>query len=118
MHAEGGHDGSESRCEIGRARKFNDVAGGGAHKVGKSRGGVGVEVREMREVSQARGFAGERFRGAREEGLGSLGKSTSAEATGPTGRLIGPTGRLMINCVVASKQKIGNPGLTGWIREG
>ena len=55
--AEGGHDGSESRCEIVRARKFNDVAGGGAHKVGKSRGGVGVEVRKMREVSQARGFA-------------------------------------------------------------
>ena len=70
LHAEGGHDGSESRCEIERARKFNDVAGGGAHKVGKSRGGVGVEVRKMREVSQARGFAIERFHGAREEDLG------------------------------------------------
>ena len=55
--AGGGHNGSKSRCEIGRARYLSDVAGGGAHKVGKSRGGVGVEVRKMREVSQARGFA-------------------------------------------------------------
>ena len=64
MHAEGGHDGSESRCEIERARKFNDVAGGGAQS-GK------VERRGRRRSSKdARGFAGERFRGAREEDLG------------------------------------------------
>ena len=62
MHAEGGHDGSESRCEIVRARKFNDMAGGGAHKVGKTRGGVGVEIREV-----ARGFAGERIRSRAQE---------------------------------------------------
>ena len=66
--AEGGRDCSESRCEIGQARKFNDVAGGGAHKVGKSRCGVGVEIRKV-----ARGFAGERFR-SRAKGGKTLGK--------------------------------------------
>jgi hypothetical protein len=53
----GRHDGSESRCEIVRARKFNDVAGGGLTKWERREAGSASKFERWREVSQARGFA-------------------------------------------------------------
>ena len=58
VQARGGrHDGSESRCEIVRARKFNDVAGGGLTKWERREAGSASKFERWREVSQARGFA-------------------------------------------------------------